>query len=116
MLQIENLTRKSLLVEKGWVADNFWTRLRGLMGVRQLAPGQGLLITSCNSIHTHFMSIPIDVLYVNQQNQIVAIDAQMPTWRFGRIQRNAYYILELPSGTVARTASVVGDQLRVLIR
>lgn len=113
MLRVENLTHQTLVVEQGRVANNFWTRFRGLMGVRQLAPGQGLLIAPCNNIHTHFMRIPIDVLYVDKQNQIVAIDAPIFPWRFGRIQRNAHYVIELPSGTAVRTACAVGDQLHV---
>lgn len=113
MLRVENVTRNTLLVNRGQVANNFWTRLRGLMGVRQLLPGQGLLIAPCNNVHTHFMRMSIDVVYVNKQDQIVAIDAQMPTWRFGRLYRTAHYVLELPSGTAAQTACTVGDQLRV---
>lgn len=114
MLHVENLTRQVTLVERGRVANNFWTRLRGLMGVRQLTPGQGLLIDPCNNVHTHFMRIPIDVLYVNEKDQVVAIDAQMPTWRFGRFHRGACRVIELPSGTVTRTTCAVGDQLRIL--
>lgn len=114
MLRVENLTRQVTLVDRGRVANNFWTRMRGLMGVRQLAPGEGLLIAPCNSIHTHFMRVPIDILYVNGKDQIVAIDAQMPTWRFGRLRRAARYVIELPSGTVTDATGAVGDQLRVL--
>lgn len=114
MLRIKNITRNVMLIDRGRVANNIWTRLRGLMGVRHLEPGQGLLISPCNSVHTHFMHIPIDVLYVNAQDQVVDIDAQMPTWRFGRLRRGVRYVVELPSGAAAQAGCAIGDQLQIL--
>jgi uncharacterized membrane protein (UPF0127 family) len=66
MLRVENQTRGVVLVERGRVADNFWTRFRGLIGVRNLPPGDGLAIVPCNGVHCMFMSIPIDVVYVDR--------------------------------------------------
>lgn len=111
MLRIENLTRHTTLVQRGRVADNFFTKFRGLMGVRSLPPGDGLLITSCNSVHTHFMRMPIDVLYVDDSHCVVDIDPAMAAWRIGRTRKQATYVVELPSGTVAQTQCNVGDQL-----
>ena len=111
MLQVENLTRNTVLVEQGWVADHFWRKFRGLMGVRMLPQGAGLLLPACNQVHTHFMRIPLDVLYVDSGHLIVAIDPALPPWRIGRQQPQAAYVLELPSGTAARTHCQVGDQL-----
>jgi uncharacterized protein len=111
VIRVENISRKSFLIDKGRVARNPWTRLRGLIGVRQLAEGDGLLITRCKGIHCMFMSIPIDVIYVNKQDQVVAIDAAMKPWAIGRIRRNSHYVLELPAGTAGRTGTVAGDQL-----
>jgi uncharacterized membrane protein (UPF0127 family) len=113
MLYVENVTRNAVLVEQGRVADNFFTKFRGLMGVRQLPVGDGLLITHCDSVHTHFMRMPIDVLYVNAHNCIVGIDAAMKTWRIGRKRADATYVIELPSGTATRTQSAIGDQLKI---
>lgn len=81
------------------------------MGARSLEPGEGLLIRPCNSIHTHFMRFPIDVLYVSRADRVIAIDENMGPWRFGRIQRGARYVVELPAGTVAATGTEVGDKV-----
>ena len=112
-IQIENVTRAQTLVTEGRVADNMWTRLRGLIGSKPLVTGQALLIMPCKSIHTHFMGFPIDVLYVDRAQQVVAIDEAMVPWRFGRIHRRARFVVELPAGTVAATGTEVGDELRV---
>ena len=56
-IQVENATRKVILVSAGEVADNSWTRFRGLLGRDSLEAGQGLLIVPCNSIHMFFMRL-----------------------------------------------------------
>ncbi len=115
MLRIENLTRNTTLVAQGRVAENFFTKFRGLMGVRALPQGGGLLIPGCNSVHTHFMKMPIDILYVDDRHCVVDIDPAMAAWRIGRTRKNAAYVVELPSGTVAQTQCNVGDQLLVSV-
>ncbi len=113
MLHVRNITRNTTLIEKGRVADSFFTRLKGLTGVRHLPNGDGILIKPCNSVHTHFMSIPIDVLFVNEEDQIVDIVPQMATWRIERPRRNACYVIELPSGMAEHTNSNIGDKLEI---
>ena len=112
-VRVTNTTREQTLVSSGRVADREWTRLRGLIGSEPLRDGEGLLIIPCSSIHTHFMSFPIDVLYVNKDQQVVAIDENMVPWRFGRWRRGVRFVIELPSGTASATGAEVGDQLQV---
>jgi hypothetical protein len=113
MLKVNNLTRAVTLVERGRVADNAWTRFKGLIGVRQLADGDGLAIIPCSGVHCMFMSIPIDVLYVDGQDRVVALDPNMKPWAVGRPHRGVRYVIELPAGTIARTSTQTGDQLQV---
>ncbi len=113
MLRIENLTQNTTLVEEGRAATNFLTKLRGLMGVRHLPAGTGLLIADCNSVHTHFMRIPIDVLYIDEQHRVVDMDLEMASWRIGRTRNGAKAVIEVPSGTATRTHCSIGDQLLI---
>lgn len=113
MLHVTNQTRHTTLVDAGQVADSFWKRFKGLIGVKDLPQGSGLLIEPCNSIHCMFMSIPIDVIYVDKDDTVVALDPEMQPWRFGKIHRTSRYVIELPAGTIARTHTQVGDQLTV---
>ena len=113
MLQVENVSRQQVVVRHGRVAATFWSRLKGLIGVRSLPAGDGLLIAPCNSIHCFFMSIPIDVIYADREHRVVALDRAMRPWSVGRIHRQAHYVLELPAGTIDRTDTVVGDRLAV---
>jgi uncharacterized membrane protein (UPF0127 family) len=113
MLQVENKTRNVSLVSKGRVANNFFTRLRGLVGVKNLPAGDGLLIQPCNQIHCMFMSIPIDVLYIGSDGRVLAVDVAMRPWAMGRMIRGAKSVLELPAGTITATGTTIGDQLQI---
>lgn len=115
VVRVHNTTRDVDLMTAGRLAANSWTRLKGLIGVKQLDPGDGLLIRPCKGVHCMFMSIPIDVLYVDRADQIVGMDAQMAPWRMGRIYRESAYVIELPAGTIAATDTQVGDSLQVTI-
>ncbi len=112
-LHVVNTTRDVVLVEAGRIADNSWTRLKGLIGVRELPAGDGLLIRPCRGVHCMFMSIPIDVLYVDRTDKVIALDRHMAPWRIGRVHPRSRYVLELPAGTIDRTGTAVGDQLQV---
>jgi uncharacterized protein len=113
MLRIHDETHDVILVERGRVADNVWTRFKGLIGVRNLPQGDGLAIIPCSGVHCMFMSIPIDVVYVNRDHRVVALDPDMKPWAVGRMHREVHYVIELPAGTIARTGTQVGDQLLV---
>ena len=115
MLKVEDLTQETVLVDHGRLANTFWTRLRGLMGVRDLPTGDGLLLKPANQIHTHFMAIPIDVLYLDKEQRVVDMDAAMPPGKFGRLRRKARAVLELPAGSIQDHGVQPGDQLRVTV-
>lgn len=111
MVQIQNATRNQPLLAHGRMADNPWTRLRGLIGVRELADGDGLVIKPCHGVHCMFMSIPIDVVYVDRSDRVVAVDRAMKPWAVGKIYGQSAYVVELPAGSVDASGTQPGDQL-----
>lgn len=110
-----NTTRNQTLIERGTVAGSAWSRLRGLIGHRPLEAGEGLMIVPCNSIHTFFMGFPIDVLFVSPVGTIVGLAEKVAPHRIGPIVRQAKFVLELPAGTIERTATQPGDRVMVAI-
>jgi len=108
---IENRTRGTTIASAGRVADNFWSRFRGLMLAPSLPAGAGLVIAPCSSIHTQFMRFPIDVLYVSKQDVIAGIDRNLRPWRIGRFYKQVHYVVELPAGGAA--GCQVGDTIEV---
>lgn len=80
------------------VADRFLTRLRGLIGRPPLQSGQGLWIRPCQQVHTHFMSAPIDIVFIDAEGTVLDIVPALKPWRFSRWVRKADSVLELAAG------------------
>lgn len=112
-IQVFNRTRKVMVVTRGEVADNVWLRFRGLMGKRSLPDGYGLYFPGESAIHSFFMRLEIDVIYLDRAGQVVHVTNAMPKWRVGPLVRGARDVLELPIGTLERTATRVGDFLEI---
>jgi hypothetical protein len=62
---IKNETKDSILVDQGKLADNFFSRLKGLLGSPPLQPGQGLLLKNEKSFHSFFLGFSFDVFYLD---------------------------------------------------
>ncbi|HTE83968.1 MAG TPA: DUF192 domain-containing protein [Dehalococcoidia bacterium] len=110
-MQFVNSTRDTALATAGWQAGNPWTRMVGLLGRAGLAPGEGLHISPCKSIHTLFMRFPIDVLYLDRARRVVKAVPAMRPWRYSWGSRGSYSVLELPAGTIEATGTAAGDQI-----
>ena len=61
------------------VARTSFTRMRGLLGRRGLAEGEGLLLQPAGSIHTFFMRFPIDVVFLDREQRVVRVVAESPS-------------------------------------
>ncbi|MBC8161132.1 MAG: DUF192 domain-containing protein [Roseiflexaceae bacterium] len=114
-MQIYNITRNVLLADKVEVARSFFARGKGLMGRKALPDGFALVILPEWSIHTFFMRVPIDVLFVDTAHTVVGLREAMPPNRpfAGVSPLKGHYVIELPAGLLAVTGTVVGDQLQV---
>jgi uncharacterized membrane protein (UPF0127 family) len=109
--RVRNLTRNTPLADQAARADSFGQRFKGLMGVAELPLGHGLHIEPCNSIHTFFMKIPIDAVFLDAAQQVVEICHALPPWRMSKFYFGAKSVLELPAGTAAASQTQPGDQL-----
>jgi uncharacterized protein len=98
------------VVERCFVADRAWTRMRGLLGKRLLPVGQGVLLKPAGSVHSFFMRFPIDVVFLDGDNVVVGIEHVVPPWRIVR-RRGAKAALELPAGEALRRGIEARDRL-----
>ena len=94
------------------LADTMWARLRGLMGRRALARGEGLLLQPSGSVHTCFMRFSIDVVFLGRELEVLAVSPAVRPWRV-RACRGARAVLELPAGEADRVGVEAGDRLTV---
>jgi uncharacterized membrane protein (UPF0127 family) len=116
IVRIENATRHKVLCERCEVADNMFTRMRGLLGKSTLAAGAGLLITPCPSIHMFGMKFSLDVVFLTRENIVTDMVENIAPGRYyvARPQQGkAYSALELPVGTINSTQTAVGDEVAI---
>ena len=97
-------------VANAWLANHYFSRLRGLLG-RTLSEGGGLLLVPCNCIHTFGMQYEIDAVYLDRTGTVLRVDKALPAGTACKAQRGAQYVLELPAGTARRQSIQVGNRL-----
>lgn len=102
-MKIINQTKNTILAEDALKADNFFTRIKGLLGRRDLKKGEALILQPCDSIHTFFMKFPIDILFVDKTNRIIKVIPSLRPFRVTPIYFRANLAVELPEGTIQST-------------
>ncbi len=102
---------QTILVQHLKYADSFIGRLKGLILTSDLKKNAGLLITPCKQVHTHFMRYAIDVLFLDKNNQVIYIHANMRPWLFSKYIKNTQSVLELKAGSANNIR--IGDILEI---
>lgn len=113
MFTITNPRTGATLATAARLANNFWTRFRGLMWTSELPAGEALLIVPCNSVHCFGMRYAIDVAFLSKSGEVLHMIPDMAPGKVSPIIKGARATLELPAGTLAATGTQVGDRLEL---
>jgi uncharacterized membrane protein (UPF0127 family) len=113
LVRVRNATRGSMVAARAELAKSPLRRLVGLIGRRGWDETDGLLIRPCNSIHTCFMRMPIDVVFADRDGVVLDVVPARPPWRLGPLTWRAAWVLELPVGAIAASATRLDDRLTV---
>jgi uncharacterized membrane protein (UPF0127 family) len=113
---VYNQTRDTFVATEVSVANTYLRRLVGLLGKtkRWARPGRGLWIIPSHGIHTVGMLFPIDLIFLDQTKQVVHIEEHVRPFSISKISIRANSVLELPTHTVFRTGTCIGDRLEIL--
>lgn len=118
LVVIKNGTTQKLC-QRVRIADNFFTRFKGLMFKKTLNENEGLLLTRTKYIHTLWMLVSIDVIYLKYINNsdyfVVDYERRKSPWRLGKINRETTDVLELRQGSIDKNNIKVGIILRFLV-
>ena len=109
-----SLTREDgrVVCEHLLVAARPLRRMRGLLGRAELPSDEGILLRPAGSVHTFFMRFPIDVVFLDRKDVVVAIEPGLAPWRTAG-RRGAKAVVELPAGEADRRGLRVGERLSV---
>lgn len=84
-------------------------RLAGLIGRAELSPSTALRIPGCRSVHSCFMHLALDVLFVDAAGYVIEV-RRLATWRFASCA-SADQVFELRAGDASRLGIVPGSRL-----
>ena len=90
-------------------ADSLVARLKGLMGRRE--GNYGFFVVPCRFVHTLFMRYPLDILFLDSENQVVGIKRSVKPWRIVLPVRGASKALKFPSSLHATAFVNIGDTI-----
>jgi uncharacterized membrane protein (UPF0127 family) len=87
-------------------------RMKGLLGRKELPPGEGLLLRPGSSIHMFFMRFPIDAVFLDREHVVRKVVPDLKPWRLASA-RGAKSVVELAAGEAARRGIAPGQRLTV---
>ena len=108
-----NETKGTFLAFRVTVADSILGRLIGLLGRRSLKPDRGVWIVPANAIHTIGMLFSFDVVMIDQNFRVVSVTEMVKPFRIILPKLRAESVIELPTHTIFRSRTEIGDQLRI---
>ncbi len=94
-------------------AHTHWTRLRGLLGTRHLAPGEGLWIRPSSQVHSFGMAYALDLVFLDEAGRVLHLVHALAPNRISPRVAGATSVLELPAGTLAGVALTQGDRVEI---
>lgn len=112
---VYNKSRETFVATEAKVADTYFGRLLGLLGKtrRWARPGNGLLISPSHGVHTIGMLFPLDLIFLDGSNKVVHVEEHVKPFSISRVCLKANRVLELPTYTLFRTGTRIGDDLDI---
>lgn len=84
-------------------------RRRGLLSRTSMGPNEGIYLVPCEGVHTFGMKFPIDVLFLDSEGTVLALQHRLKPWRLSKIVFRADGVLELAAGRLLETSTEIGD-------
>jgi uncharacterized protein len=112
---VYNKTRETFVATEASIADSYISRLVGLLGKtkRWALLGRGLWIVPSQGVHTIGMMFPIDVIFLGKDMRVVHLEEHVRPFRISNVSLKAASVLELPTHTIYRSGTQVGDCLEI---
>jgi uncharacterized protein len=110
---VYNQTRECFLSLSVTPADTTFARLRGLIGRLKLRVDEGLWIVPSCGVHTVGVLFPLDLIYLNENHQVIHLIEHFPRFRISPLRPQASSVLELPTHTIYTSQTQPGDQMLI---
>jgi uncharacterized membrane protein (UPF0127 family) len=113
-VRVVNRTRGCVVASRAAVASTPLRRALGLIARTAWGGDDGIVLEPCVAVHSMFMRMPIDVLYIDEHGQVLHAVSALRPWRLAPVLRSARRVVELPAGTLSRTGTGPGDSIALV--
>ncbi len=112
---LRNSETEAIVLTRVSLAVSAWDRMRGLLGRRTLEEGEGMFFPDCRMIHTFFMQMAIDVVFLDADGRVLDIVSNLAPWRIAFCRKpGGRHTLELAAGGAERQNIKIGDKLHLI--
>ena len=102
----------AVVCERCLLATTMWPRMKGLLGRKELPPGEGIYLRPASSIHMFFMRFPIDAVFLDRDLVVRKVASGLKPWRIASA-RGSKSVIELAAGEAGRRGIEPGPRLRI---
>ena len=92
------------------------TRSIGYLGRTHVDDDEALWFDRCSAVHTLFMRVSIDVVFIDRNGVVLEIAGSVKPWRFWVGRRGASSVLELAAGNAERRGIVPSMNVEAIWR
>lgn len=111
---IKNATKKIEMSSNARILSNIFSQTRGLMFSRN--KNTALIFKfereKIISLHMFFVFYPIDVIFLDKRKVVVDKKENFRPFRFYSAKKKAKFAIEMPSGTIKKTKTGIGDKIK----
>jgi uncharacterized membrane protein (UPF0127 family) len=93
---LKNLSSNLVIASDIFVAKNFFEKAVGMIG-KNFKSFDAYILPSCSSIHTWFMQMAIDLIYLDKNKKVLKTDSEVKPWRMKVGPPGTYFVIELPA-------------------
>jgi len=112
---IKNHSKNNTLAGKKELCSSLFSKFRGMM-FRRYRPDFGLVFSFKReqdiALHMLFVFFQIDILWLDSKKKVTGIkENAKPFNPYISPDKKAKYVIEVPSGTIKRTGTSIGDRI-----
>lgn len=104
----------SVVIPRLVLATGIVERTRGLLGRACMDPGEGMLLSPCNAVHTLFMRFTIDVVFLDSDLAIIRVCRGVRPFSMAFGGRRTRHAVEATSGWLP--AEILAQGTRVVVQ
>src|SRR3989338_3569800 len=112
---IKNLTRKTIIFSRHRLCTSILSKATGLMVSLGISHALVFVFRDEQRVHLHmlFVFFPIDVILLDSKKRVVEVKENLKPFAFYSSRSKACYAIEVPSGTVRKSRTEIGDKVTI---